>query len=145
MANPSKHGRLAASVVTSPPVRHRGCQDLPVARLGGAAAHTDTLSQTVNLPAGGSSAELSFWLHIETEEVQDTAFDTLKVQIADEAGSVLQTLHIFSNRDASTHYERVHFDVTPFLGRRVQIRFVASEDSGKATSFFIDTVWLVTD
>lgn len=105
--------------------------------------HTDTLSQTVSLPAGGSSAELSFWLHIETEEVQDTAFDKLKIQIADEGGSVLQTLHTFSNRDATPHYERIHFDVTPFLGRRVQVRFVASEDSAKATSFFVDSVQLV--
>jgi hypothetical protein len=107
--------------------------------------HTDTLSQTVDLPAGGSSATLSFWLHIETEEVQDTAFDTLKAQIADEAGTVLQTLHTFSNRDASPHYERVHFNVTPFLGRRVRVRFVASEDSGKATSFYLDTVRLATN
>jgi len=107
--------------------------------------HTDTLSQTVTLPAGGSSAELSFWLHVETDEVQDAAFDTLKVQIADEAGNVLQTLHTFSNRDASPHYERVHFDATPFLGRRVQIKFVASEDNAKATSFFIDTARLITN
>src|ERR1700737_2168300 len=98
--------------------------------------HTDTLSQTANFPAGGS-ATLSFWLHIETDEVQDRVFDTLKVQIADESGSVLQTLHTFSNRAANPHYERVHFDVTPFLGQRVQVRFVVSEDNAKATSFFI--------
>ena len=102
--------------------------------------HTDTLSQIVNLPAGGTSATLSFWLHVETGEVQDTAFDTLKVQIADESGTVLQTLHTFSHRDASPHYERVHFDVTPYLGRRVQVRWIASEDNAKATSFFVDTV-----
>jgi hypothetical protein len=107
--------------------------------------HTDTLSQTVNIPPGASSATLSFWLHIETDEVQDTAFDTLRIQIADEAGNVLQTLHTFSNRDASPHYERVHFDVTPFLGRRVQVRFVASEDGAKATSFFIDSVRMSVD
>jgi hypothetical protein len=105
--------------------------------------HTDTLSQTVTLPAGGSSAELSFWLHIETEEVQDTAFDKLKVQIADAGGSVLQTLHTFSNRDATPHYERIHFDLSTFLGQRIQVRFVASEDDGKVTSFFLDSVQLV--
>ena len=86
---------------------------------------------------------LSFWLHVETEEVQDTAFDTLKVQITNESGSILQTLHTFSNRDATPHYERVHFDVTPFLGQQVRIRFVASEDNAKATSFFVDSVRLV--
>lgn len=67
--------------------------------------HSDTLSQTVELPAGGSSTELSFWLHIETEEIQDKFFDTLRVRIADESGTVLQTLHTFSNRAANPHYE----------------------------------------
>ena len=45
----------------------------------------------------------------------------------------------------SPHYARLHFDVTPFLGRRVQVRLVASEDGAKATSFFIDTVSLTVN
>jgi hypothetical protein len=107
--------------------------------------HTDTLSQVVELPANASGLTLSFWLRVETEENQDTAFDMLKVQIADENGTVLQTLHTFSNRDAMNHYERIHFDLTPFLGRRVNVRFVAAEDNARATSFFIDTVRLSTN
>jgi hypothetical protein len=58
---------------------------------------------------------------------------------------VLQTLHTFSNLDATPHYERVHFDVTPFLGRRIRVRLVASEDNKKATSFFVDTVRLTVN
>jgi hypothetical protein len=98
-----------------------------------------------DIPAAASAATLSFWLHIETEEVQDKVFDTLKVQVTDEAGAVLQTLHTFSNRAANPHYERVHFDVTPFLGRRVRVRFLASEDAAKATSFFVDSVQLIAN
>src|ERR1019366_9360974 len=42
-----------------------------LAWLGGyGRTHTDTLSQTVSLPSGASSATLSFWLHIETDEVK---------------------------------------------------------------------------
>jgi hypothetical protein len=37
------------------------------------------------------------------------------------------------------------FDVSPFLGLRVQVRFVASEDNAKATSFFVDSVQLVVN
>jgi hypothetical protein len=65
---------------------------------------THTVSQVVELPASGSSAELL--LYIETEEVQDKVFDTSKVQIAGESGNVLQTLHTFSNRAATPHDER---------------------------------------
>ena len=137
------HWNASSGVITNQTQAHSGFW---LAWLGGyGKKHTDTLSQTVQLPAGGSSATLSFWLHVETEEVQDIAFDTLKVQIADESGNVLQTLHTFSNRDATPHYERVHFEVTPFLGRRIQVRLVASEDSKKATSFFVDTVRLTVN
>jgi hypothetical protein len=116
-----------------------------LAWLGGyGRTHTDTMSQTVSLPSGPSSATLSFWLHIETDEIKPSPFDTLKIQIADEGGNVLQTLHTFSNVDETPHFERVHFDVSAFLGRRVQVRFVASEDAQKRTSFFVDTVQLVT-
>src|SRR5439155_11382470 len=34
--------------------------------------HTDTLSQSVTLPAGCSSYTLSFWLHIDTNETTTT-------------------------------------------------------------------------
>jgi hypothetical protein len=108
--------------------------------------NTDVLEQTVDVPAGGSAADLSFWLRIKTVEVQDKVFDTLKIEIADESGTVLKTLHTFSNRAAESNpnFERAHFDVTPFLGKRVIIRFTCTEDAGKATSFFIDTVTLTT-
>lgn len=116
-----------------------------LAWLGGyGRTHTDTLSQTVSLPSGASSATLSFWLHIETDEVKPSPFDMLKIQIADEGGNVLQTLHTFSNVDETPHFERVHFDVSAFLGRRVQVLFVASKDGQKQTSFFVDSVQLVT-
>ncbi len=47
---------------------------------GYGSTHTDTLAQTVTLPAGCTSATLSYWLHIDTAETTTTtAFDTLTV------------------------------------------------------------------
>jgi hypothetical protein len=133
---------VSANVITNQTQAHSGFW---CAWLGGTGAtHTDSLSQTVDIPAG-SSATLSFWLHIETAETQDRIFDTLKVQVSDDNGTVLRTLHTFSNRAASPHYERVHFDLTPFLGQRIRVQFLASEDDGKETSFFIDTVSLTAN
>ena len=70
----------------------------------------------------------------------------MKVQIADESGNVLQTLHTFSNR-AGGHpaYERVHFDVTRFLGQRIRVQLVVSEDNAKQTSFFVDDLSLTVN
>src|SRR5262249_31680582 len=49
--------------------------------------HTDTLSQTVTLPAGCATYNLSFWLHIDTAETTTTtAYDTLKVQVLNSSG-----------------------------------------------------------
>ena len=44
--------------------------------------HTDTLSQSVTLPAGCSSYVFSFWLHIDSSETTTTtAYDKLTVVV----------------------------------------------------------------
>ncbi|MGW2712088.1 M4 family metallopeptidase, partial [Streptomyces sp. NPDC001356] len=57
---------------------------------GWGSAHTDTLSQSVTIPAG-CKATLSFYLHIDTAESGSTAYDKLTVT----AGS--KTLATYSN------------------------------------------------
>ncbi|WP_051838680.1 putative Ig domain-containing protein, partial [Streptomyces sp. NRRL WC-3742] len=47
---------------------------------GYGSTHTDTLSQTVTIPAG-CKATLSFWLHIDTAETGTTAYDKLTVSV----------------------------------------------------------------
>jgi PKD repeat protein len=101
--------------------------------------HTDTLSQTVTLPAGCSSYTLSFWLHIDTAETTTTkAYDTLQVQILDSAGTVLSTLHTYSNLDHNTGYALHSFDLSAYAGRRITLKFTGSEDYELQTSFVID-------
>ena len=60
--------------------------------------HTDTLVQTVNVPSTATSAQLSFWLYINTAETTTTrSYDTLAVQVRNSSGSVLTTLATYSN------------------------------------------------
>ncbi|MEA2692786.1 MAG: trimeric autotransporter adhesin, partial [Acidobacteriota bacterium] len=69
--------------------------------------HTDSILQTVTIPASATTATLAFWLHIDTAETTTTtAFDTLKVQIRNTAGTVLQTLATFSNLNAATGFSQ---------------------------------------
>ncbi|MER7674295.1 putative Ig domain-containing protein [Kitasatospora sp. NPDC096128] len=93
--------------------------------------HTDTLSQTVTIPAG-CKATLSFWLHIDTAETGTTAYDKLTVQ----ANST--TLHTYSNVDAGTGYVQRTFDLSSFAGQSVTLKFTGTEDSSLQTSFVID-------
>ena len=54
--------------------------------------HTDTLSQSVTIPAGCTTYTLSFWLHIDTAETTTTTqFDKLTIAAGhDDAGHLLQ-------------------------------------------------------
>ena len=98
---------------------------------GYGSAHTDTLSQSVTIPAG-CKATLSFYLHIDTSESGSTAYDKLTVN----AGST--TLATYSNVNAATGYSLKSFDVSSLAGQTVTISFSGVEDSSLQTSFVVD-------
>ena len=73
-----------------------------------------------------------------------TAFDTLKVQIRNTAGTVLSTLATFSNLNAATGYSQKSFNVASFKGQTIRVQFHGTEDASLQTSFFIDDTSLTT-
>ena len=94
---------------------------------------------TVTIPATATTATLTFWLHIDSAETTTTtAFDTLKVQVRNTAGTVLSTLATYSNLNKATGYTQKSFDLATWKGQTVQIFLVGSEDSSLQTSFVID-------
>jgi hypothetical protein len=100
---------------------------------GYGSAHTDTLSQTVSVPAGCTSVTLSFWLHVDTAETTtSTAYDKLTVK----AGGA--TLATYSNLDHNTGYAQRSFALTGTAGTSVTIGFTGVEDSTLRTSFVLD-------
>ncbi|NUT36103.1 MAG: S8 family peptidase [Hamadaea sp.] len=102
-------------------------------------SHTDTLTQTVALPAGCSSYSLSFWLHIDSSETTTSIlYDTLRVQIRNSGGTVLATLATYSNLNEATGYQQRSFNVGAYAGQTIQVHFVGVEDSSLQTSFVID-------
>ncbi|MFG1881642.1 M28 family peptidase [Micromonospora sp. NPDC049102] len=104
---------------------------------GYGSSHTDTLSQSVTVPAGCSSYTLSFWLHVDTAETTgSTAYDKLTVQV----GST--TLATYSNLNAASGYAQRTFSVAGFAGQTVTLKFAGTEDSSLQTSFVIDDVTL---
>ncbi|SCL16187.1 Serine protease, subtilisin family [Micromonospora rhizosphaerae] len=102
-------------------------------------SHTDTLAQSVALPAGCSSYSLSFWLHIDTAETTtSTAYDTLRVQVLNSSGSVLATLATYSNLNKNTGYAQKSFNLGAYAGQTIQIKFTGVEDWSLQTSFVLD-------
>ena len=104
--------------------------------------HTDSAAQAVTIPAGKSTATLSFYLHIDTKESGSTAYDTLKVQVLNSAGTVLATLATYSNVNAAPGYSLKSLGLNAYIGQAVTVRFLGAEDSSLATSFVIDDVTL---
>ena len=93
--------------------------------------HTDTLSQSVTIPAG-CSATLSFFLHIDTAETTTTTqFDKLTVKLG------TTTVATFSNLNKAAGYTQRSFVVTGQSGT-VSLLFTATEDVSLQTSFVID-------
>jgi hypothetical protein len=112
-----------------------------LARLGGPGGpHTDTLGQTVTIPAGCEAATLSFWLDVATNDPRNKAYDTLTVQVLSSGGTTLATLATYSNQDAAGGYAQHSFSLTPYLGQAITIRFTGRETllGGYSTSFLED-------
>lgn len=104
---------------------------------GYGSSHTDTLSQSVSVPAGCSSYTLSFWLHIDTAETTTgTAYDKLTVQV----GST--TLATYSNLNAASGYAQRSFNLAAYAGQTVTLKWTGVEDASLQTSFVIDDVTL---
>jgi subtilisin family serine protease len=103
---------------------------------GYGSSHTDTLAQTVAIPAA-SSATLSFWLKITSSETTTTVqYDKLTVQVI--SGGVTSTLATYSNLNKGSTYVQRSFNVSAYVGKTVTIKFTGTEDYSLATSFFID-------
>lgn len=105
--------------------------------------HTDSILQTVTIPANATAATLSFWLHIDSAETSTTtAFDKFTVQVRNSSGTVLSTLATFSNLNKAAGYQQHSFDLSSFKGQTIQIFMQGVEDSQLQTSFVVDDVSL---
>lgn len=133
------------------------------AKLNGyGAAHTDTLSQSVKIPASianttktsagpktistlnVTTATLQYYLHITTAETTTTdQNDTLTVAVYDSAGTLLRTLATYSNLNANSDYVPYSHDLKDYIGQTVTIKFTGTENASLKTTFLLDDVTLL--
>jgi subtilase family serine protease len=101
--------------------------------------HTDTLSQSVTIPAGCTATAFSFWLHIDTSETTTTTqFDKLTITAN---GATIAT---FSNLNHNTGYAQHTYSLGSFAGQTVTLKFTGTEDSSLQTSFVVDDTAVTT-
>ena len=101
--------------------------------------HTDSCYQQITIPAGVTSATLSFWVRIDSAETTTTiAYDRLQVQIRNSSNTVLATLATYSNLNKNSADVLKTFDLSAYRGQTIRIYFLGTEDSSLQTSFVID-------
>ncbi len=106
---------------------------------GYGSTHTDTASQSITIPAGKTSATLTFYLHVDTAETTTTAaYDKLTVGVT--SGSTTTTLATYSNLNAASGYVLKTISLNAYIGKTVTLKFTGSEDSSLQTSFVLDDV-----
>ena len=106
---------------------------------GYGSTHTDTASQSITIPAGKTSATLTFYLHVDTQETTTTAaYDKLTVGVT--SGSTTTTLATYSNLNAASGYVLKTINLNAYIGKTVTLKFTGTEDSSLATSFVLDDV-----
>jgi Zn-dependent metalloprotease len=105
-------------------------------------AHTDSLAQSVVIPAA-ATATGSLWLKVTSAETTTTsAYDTLKVQVV--SGTTTTTLATYSNLNKGTVYVQKTLNLSAYVGKTVTLQVVGAEDASLATSFFVDDFSVTT-
>jgi hypothetical protein len=116
---------------TAPNVARTGAQFAWMDGYG--TTHTDTLTQSVAIPAGACTAVFTYWIRIQTAETTTTtAFDKLTLT---NGATTLQSL---SNLNHNTAYAQQSINLISFKGTTVTLKFTGTEDTSLATSFQID-------
>ena len=98
---------------------------------------TETVYQQVTIAPGATPVTLKFWLRIATGDAGSVANDTLKLQIRNTSGGILETKQTWSNLNSGAYSQKT-FDLTSYAGQTIRIYFEGIENSSLFTSFFLD-------
>ena len=107
---------------------------------GYSAAHTDTLAQTVTIPAACTSAVFTYWVETNSTVTSPTkeAQNTLVLDILNSSGTVLQTVPVATAANNGTSYAEYSTNLAAYVGDTITVKFVATEISGGDTVFYED-------
>jgi hypothetical protein len=105
-----------------------------------------TMYQSVNVPSNSTTATISFWYHITTQETRSIAFDTLNVTIQNSSGGFLANVAVLSNVDSGSGYAQksVSLDLTPYRGQTIRLHFLATTDVRRPSTFRVDNVSILS-
>jgi subtilase family serine protease len=104
---------------------------------GYGAAHTDTLAQTVTIPANCVGAVLTYWVEVNSNTTSTS--NKLVLEVLNSSGTVLQTVNVATAANNGTKYVEYTTSLNSYIGQKISLKFVGTEVSGGNTSFFEDS------
>jgi subtilase family serine protease len=104
---------------------------------GYGAAHTDTLAQTVTIPAACVSATFTYW--VEVNSTTTNTANKLVLEVLNSSGTVVQTVPVATAANNGSKYVEYTTSLASYIGQKITVKFVGTEVSGGNTSFFEDS------
>jgi C1A family cysteine protease/predicted secreted protein len=107
----------------------------------------DRLYQTINIPASFSSAQLVFYLHVETLDSPFVPYDYFHMELQDASGGTLESFLWADNRMSSTGWykgTKNWSDFSSHAGQTRRLFLQGTTDFSGHTNFFVDDVTLWT-
>lgn len=111
------------------------------AYMGGYNNGTDTIYQQVTIPANATSANVSYWWYMTTQETSHP-WDKFYAQVLDANGNLLTTLQSLNDGSTANTWTKSTYSLLAYKGQTVRIYFKLTTDSSLTTSFFVDDVSL---
>jgi subtilase family serine protease len=100
-------------------------------------AHTDTLAQTVTIPATCVSAVFTYW--VEVNSTTTNTANKLVLEVLNSSGTVLQTVPVATAANSGTKYVEYTTSLVSYIGQKITVKFIGTEVNGGNTSFFEDS------
>jgi len=104
-------------------------------------AHVDTLAQTVTIPANCVSANLTYWVEVNSTVTNATkqAENNLVLEILNSAGTVEQSTTVATAANNGDSYVEYSTSLASYIGQTVTIKFIGTEIGGGNTQFLEDS------
>jgi subtilase family serine protease len=100
-------------------------------------AHTDTLAQTVTIPATCKSAVFTYW--VEVNSTTTNTSNKLVLEVLNSSGTVLETVPVATAANNGRSYVEYSTNLGAYIGQKITVKFVGTEVNGGNTSFFEDS------
>jgi kumamolisin len=110
---------------------------------GGYNSATESIYQTVTIPASATSANLSYWWYMTSSEGTGTAYDFMYAEVRSTSGTLLGTLQTLSNRSTRNAWvQSTNLSLLAWKGQTVRVQWRTTTDFSLPTSFYVDDVVL---